>query len=579
MPPAKASGMPNLTEKMPDPQSPASHLGTATASHSRNSLWLVLASLLLFLPGFFTLPPMDRDEPRFAQASRQMLETGDYVSLRFQDEARNKKPVGIYWMQASSVQLAGYLGFPNPRSTIWLYRLPSLFGAIGAVLLTYWAALPFISRKYALLAALLFSSTLLLGVEARLAKTDAMVAFTVVAAMGALARARLQGVQTRANAAIFWTAIALGILVKGPITPMIPAFAAIALSVQGRSARWLLALRPLAGLAWCLVLVAPWLVAIGLRTHGAFFADAIGGDMLGKVAAGKELHGAPPLTYLAVFWLTGWPMAPFAALAAPYVLRNGRRPQLAFLLAWLIPAWILFELVPTKLPHYVLPLYPAIAIAIAVALENGAVDFAGRWRKVVAFLLPLVMFLVPAAAIAAAIWSQQTLEWPLAVALLGAECLVFALGIFIVSGNTLATLMLAPLASLGVAVLAYSTVLTTPVFQPFAISPRLAQAAATLQGNSKTCSGFSFATAGYREPSLVFLTSTNLVMTGGAGAAAFLQASACRIAFVSHAEEAAFFAALDDKTSVHLAERVRGINLNGGKALDIGVYVRQDDGP
>ena len=66
----------------------------------------VLLSLACFLPGFASLQPMDRDEPRFAQASKQMLETGDFVDIRFQDEARHKKPVGIYWLQSAAVALA-----------------------------------------------------------------------------------------------------------------------------------------------------------------------------------------------------------------------------------------------------------------------------------------------------------------------------------------------------------------------------------------------------------------------------------------------------------------------------------------
>ena len=78
--------------------------------------------------------------------------------------------------------------FREARTTIWLYRLPSLFGAIGAVLLTYWAALAFVARRAALIAALMMASSILLGVEARLAKTDAMLLLTCVAAMGAMAR-------------------------------------------------------------------------------------------------------------------------------------------------------------------------------------------------------------------------------------------------------------------------------------------------------------------------------------------------------------------------------------------------------
>src|SRR5829696_4557693 len=104
---------------------------------------LVLLSLVCFLPGFASLHPMDRDEPRYAQASRQMLESGDLVDIRFQDEARHKKPVGIYWMQTATVAAADALGVAGAHTTIALYRLPSLLGALATIVLTYWAALAF----------------------------------------------------------------------------------------------------------------------------------------------------------------------------------------------------------------------------------------------------------------------------------------------------------------------------------------------------------------------------------------------------------------------------------------------------
>ena len=158
-----------------------------TADHVRAVAFLLLCGLLLFLPGFFNIPPIDRDEARFAQATKQMVETGDYVDIRFQEEVRYKKPVGIYWMQAAAVQTASALGLPRAQLRIWVYRVPSLIGAIGAVLLTYWTALAFVTRRGAVLAALIMCSSVLLSVEARLAKTDAMLLLTVVAAMGALA--------------------------------------------------------------------------------------------------------------------------------------------------------------------------------------------------------------------------------------------------------------------------------------------------------------------------------------------------------------------------------------------------------
>src|SRR6266567_3965138 len=159
-------------------------LGFATASHARAMLLLVFVSLVSFLPGFFNIPPVDRDEARFAQATKQMIESGDYIDIRFQDEVRYKKPVGIYWLQAAAVKTGAAIGIPEAHTTIWLYRLPSLFGAIGTVLLTYWAALVFVSRRIAYLAGLMMATSVLLGIEARLAKTDAMLLLCCVAAMG-----------------------------------------------------------------------------------------------------------------------------------------------------------------------------------------------------------------------------------------------------------------------------------------------------------------------------------------------------------------------------------------------------------
>ena len=86
-----------------------------TASHVRAVAFLLLCGLLLFLPGFFNIPPIDRDEARFAQATKQMVETGDFVDIRFQDEVRYKKPVGIYWLQAAAVETASALGLPRAQ--------------------------------------------------------------------------------------------------------------------------------------------------------------------------------------------------------------------------------------------------------------------------------------------------------------------------------------------------------------------------------------------------------------------------------------------------------------------------------
>src|SRR6266478_5688823 len=305
-------------------------LDFVAGSHVRAVALLTLCGLLLFLPGFFNIPPIDRDEARFAQATKQMVETGDFVDIRFQDDVRYKKPVGVYWLQALAVETASALGLPRAQLRIWLYRIPSLAGAIGAVLLTYWTALAFVTRRGAILAGLILCSSMLLGVEARLAKTDAMLLLTVVAAMGALARVYLSWQRGEdpehpswSWPAIFWTALAGGILLKGPLILMFVVLTVVALAILDRSATWLWRLRPVWGLMWLLVLVLPWFVAIFWRAGETFFTDSIGGDMLSKLAA-QESHGAPPGLYLILFWVTFWPGAALAGMAMPAIWRARR---------------------------------------------------------------------------------------------------------------------------------------------------------------------------------------------------------------------------------------------------------------
>ena len=115
----------------------------------RPYLLLVLLSLAFSLPGLVPLPPFDRDEARFAQATRQMIQDGDFIRIQFQHEPRHKKPAGIYWLQAASVE-----AFGTPDGTaLWPYRLPSLLGIMAAVLLTFGIGQRLFGRREAFIAA------------------------------------------------------------------------------------------------------------------------------------------------------------------------------------------------------------------------------------------------------------------------------------------------------------------------------------------------------------------------------------------------------------------------------------------
>ncbi len=547
----------------------------ASASHLRACIFLLLLSLAAFLPGFSTLQPLDRDEPRFAQASKQMLETGDFVDIRFQDEARHKKPVGIYWLQSTAVKAGEALGVPEARTQIWLYRIPSLVGATATVLLTYWALLAFLSPPLALLAGALMASAVLLGVEARIAKTDALLAACAVASMGALARAWLDWTRSlafvpdRRNWLVFWGATALGLLIKGPIVPMVWGFAILVLSASQRSFRWLKPLRFGPGLLLCLVVALPWFVAIMVKTGGSFFAESVGQDMLGKVAEGQEKHWGPPGLYLLFFFATYWPAAAFAAMAVPFAWVRRKEPQILFLIAWIVPSWLVFEAVPTKLPHYVLPLYPAITALLLLAVLNGGIN---RHRRG-AVLTACLVVIVPLALMGAILFGNWTLDR--AVPWLALP--FFAL-VLLVAGSVVAAFRRLDFEGALWRCVPASLLLTLAVY-PFAIeslrslklSPRLAEAA-----RSVGCTDPAVITLGYREPSLVFLTGTKLAMAAsGADAVTFLNQPGCRVAFVESRFADDFKAALSSQpTKPRLVTTINGFNLNGGRRLEVAVFAR-----
>ena len=541
-----------------------------TGSHIRAVAFLLLCGLVLFLPGFFNIPAIDRDEARFAQATKQMVETGDFVDIRFQGDVRYKKPVGIYWMQAAAVKTASALGLPRAQLRIWVYRIPSLIGAIGAVLLTYWAALAFTTRHGAVFAALIMCSSVLLGVEARLAKTDAMLLLTVVAAMGSMARAYLSWQRGDDPVhppwswpAVFWTALAGGVLLKGPLILMFAGLAIITLAVIDRSAAWLWRLRPLWGLMWMLVLVLPWFIAIFWRAGDAFFADSVGGDMLSKLTA-QESHGAPPGTYLLLFWVTFWPGAALAGMATPAVWRARREPGAQYLLAWLVPSWIVFEAVLTKLPHYVLPLYPAIAILTAGALERRVLSRSWLVRGAAWwFAIPALTSVVAVIGAVKLLRQPLFLAWPFMAA-----ALIFGLFAWWLYEDNRAdrSLLNAVAAAVLLAFVVYGVVL--PALTPLFPSAEIARALRNV-----VCVGPKAAAAGFHEPSLVFMTGTSTLLTDGSGAADFLNQGSCRFALVEQRSERSFAQRAEAiGLRYNMATRIDGYNFSQGRAVSIAIF-------
>jgi 4-amino-4-deoxy-L-arabinose transferase-like glycosyltransferase len=539
---------------------------------------------LLFGPGLAGMPPLDRDESRFMQATRQMLETGDYIRIRFQDEMRAKKPAGAYWLQAAAVR-----ALSHPLSTqAWPYRLPGALACWAAVLMTFAFGRGVMGTRPALLGALLLAVAAMVVSEAHQAKSDAIMLACMVAAQGALGRIYIAARTLKisqsigrpgnleqgraappdiAEALTFWLAMGVGVLIKGPIVPVISLLTILALSIADRSWAWLIRLRPITGFILATAIAAPWFVAISHATQGAFVGAAVKGDLLPKLLGAQESHGGWPGMYAALSVALLWPGS---LLILPAVVSAwGQRHRLTyrFLLAWAIPAWVMFELVPTKLPHYVLPVFPALALLTGAGLSEGADVFFSRWTKLFG---STVWVLVGLALAALAI---------LAPVKFGAGFMLSTVPIAV--SIVLATVLAAVLLVLNrpISALAAVVLLAVATWPPLLgqVGPRLdrlwvSRAVAT-EIDLLAVTG-PVAVAGYAEPSLVFLLGTKTLLTDGPGAARHLAEHPEGAAVVALPDQAAFLdAARGLGMSPDAMDEIQGLNYSKGKPVTLEVYV------
>lgn len=482
-------------------------------------------ALLSLSVGIANLPVQDRDEARFAQASRQMAETGDWIDIRLQDAARHNKPAGIYWLQAATLRLAGSEGL----TPIWLHRLPSLFAASLAALAMIWAGTPLVGRRSAVLAGVILATLYMVHAEARTAKTDAALLLSVVLAMGALGRVWLDEVKGWLVPAIFWTALAAGLLVKGPMVLLPVAGAILWLGVQGRSLRFLANLRPLPGIAWILLLVLPWIIAITIRTEGAFLAGSIGQDLTDKITTAGEHSGSPPGLYLLTVWFTFWPWCLLLPLALVHGWRTRSTAPTAFLLGWLIPGWLLFEAIPVKLIHYPLPLLPALALlaaAVLVRMADGSQAFRGWPALLGTFGFALATAFFAAVAIAAPIVYGAGIS---VLAAFGGGVMAVAAIVgagLLWRGRTMAAIVALTLSSMAMGWTI--TGVSLPEARAFWLSPRMAAAMERLP-----CLAPPYAVVGFSEPSVVFQLGTDTVLSDADDALAYLADAPDRAAWIA----------------------------------------------
>lgn len=543
--------------------------------NARHYLLLGLMALVLFVPGRASLPPLDRDESRYMQATSQMLETHNFIDVRFQDQPRYLQPAGIYWLQSASVAL---LSSAEARQA-WAYRMPALIGAVASVLLTAWIGTTLFGTTAGFVAALLLATSVLLSVEARMATIDGTLLAVILTAQSALLKVYLgrdsATTAPRRPAALFWVALGVGLMLKGPVIVLVSFGTILGLVVSERRAAWLRRLHAGWGIPLMLAIVVPWCVAIWVVSHGDFFARSIGHNFLGKVAQGQEAHGLPPGYHLAVFALSFWPGSLFAVLAIPFAWVNRRTPQVRFVLAWIIPTWVTFELVATKLPHYVLPTFPAIAcLTAAAALAPGAWHFGRIWRWVagVYATIWLVVGLGLAVAGPVVLWTlERKISAAPVLAGFAVIPLVAAAPWFAWRNLPVRALACAGLAALLVLVDAYAFVL--PDLRTLWLSPRIAAAVAAV----RPCPDSIVASGSFTEPSLVFLLGKDTRLVTATAAADYLLAhQACGLALIGSKDAPVFLQRMAAGAATpRPLTQISGINYSTGKKLDLTLYAAQ----
>src|SRR5436309_8806287 len=358
----------------------------------RNYALLFCGCVLFHVIGTWGLPLIDRGEPRFAEASREMIERRDYVVPYFNNQLRLDKPPLTYWTQVASLKIFGESDFAA--------RFPSAIAA-ALVALSIFAWGTRIGRNHVgWWAAIIFTLSLQTFLHAKAAVADMwLVLFVTLAHWSGyeLLRDRLSPANQTSNIKhqtsywwwMFYVSLAFGFLAKGPIgwTPLATVAATKFFPLDGRLASRFKFAR---GVLFMLAIVALWGVPALIRTHGQFFVVGIGRHVVGRSFATMEGHGANSfgmyLLLLPFYFVTVFVSFFPWSIKLPWLVRtlwrekktgldvpgyNGNKIDVYFVIGIAI-IFIIFTLVSTKLPHYTLPAFPLLALLLARHWQEAA---------------------------------------------------------------------------------------------------------------------------------------------------------------------------------------------------------------
>ncbi|HTI68510.1 MAG TPA: glycosyltransferase family 39 protein [Candidatus Limnocylindria bacterium] len=368
------------------------------------AVFLFLFALALTSAGNWILPLVDRDEPRFAEASREMIERHDWIVPHFNGDYRFDKPPLIYWCQVACFQVLGQNEFAA--------RLPSVVATAATTVLIFLFGRRLYGGHEGSWAAIMFATSLQTLIHGRLAVADMLMVVFVTAATWAsweLIAARDQQPHRPSLGWwwILWVSLGLGFLAKGPVA-FLPILGLIIFLRWNGSASPMTSASWAAGILVCLGIIALWGIPALVQTQGAFAKVGLGRHVVGRSIQPLEGHGfggvigyvATLPLYLVTVFLS---FCPWVFLLPGIILAAWRRRLLGTREKWLLSMVaaivVPFSLVATKLPHYILPAMPALALWSAASWfqlgrEESRLRSMARGMTVAALLITVPGFMI-----------------------------------------------------------------------------------------------------------------------------------------------------------------------------------------
>jgi 4-amino-4-deoxy-L-arabinose transferase-like glycosyltransferase len=340
-----------------------------------SGLWLsaplvIVAAAILYFIGAGRVSLWDRDEAWYAQTSKQMVQSGDWVVPKFLDSPRYAKPIFVYWCQATSMKLFG----PTPLAA----RVPSAVAMLGTITLLAIVLKRAVGGQRSSLTILIFASSAMVIASAKMCLTDSVMLFFLTSAQLAIFSI-YRNPNQRVGPLLLWIALAGAILTKGPfpLVVLLASLVALALFDVGRdwksaaawraAIRWWWRLRPLLGMVIVAAIVSPWLIMLYVRQPAAL--RAMLGEPVRHFATNQDSQWVYPGYYPLTIWLTFFPWSLLLPAALIYGWKRRKQPMARFALATILGNWIFVELMITKLPHYMLASFSSLAFLTAGVLS------------------------------------------------------------------------------------------------------------------------------------------------------------------------------------------------------------------